>query len=86
MEKHNDLEEIVQNFHCHLDRISIIDDLFPPEDGVRELRKPLPPTLPSDTALCLGAISELCVKRQHRQLVVEGAGKFLIESYKLVSA
>ena len=78
MEKQEN-EKIIEEFHCHLNNVNVIEDLFPPEGGVREPLRPLPPNLPSDMAFCSNALMELCLRRQHRQLVMGRSALFLAE-------
>ena len=76
-----DHDQTQETFHCYLEGVRTLTDLFPPDSGtagVREPRRPFPPELPDGAVACTGLISELCRRRQHRDEVMRRAEEFLI--------
>lgn len=69
---------LMDQFHCHLQRVRTVEDIFPPEGGVREPLTPPLPELPGGEALCLAAVYDLCIARQRRNALMQ-QGEELLE-------
>lgn len=66
-------QTLVYEFAAELQHVQTVDDLFPPEGGVRELLPEPQPTLPDSGCVCMAALYEVMDSRQRRQLMLAQA-------------
>lgn len=79
MEKLSNDEGQIYEFHCHLQNVKSVDDIFPPDIGALAPLPPTYPELPSAEHVSLASVHDLCLMRQRRNAII-GRGDILIRN------